>query len=50
MKRVPLKTQHPHRSPDSTSSAIRPLDDRRLREVRGGDGGITAQDDWEARI
>lgn len=36
------------------ASPIRPLDDRSLREVRGGgsltDGGITAMDDWEAPV
>jgi hypothetical protein len=29
------------------------LDDARLREIRGAtwtDGGITAMDDWEARV
>jgi len=29
---------------------VQSLDTRNLRDVRGGDGGITAGDDWEARI
>ena len=29
---------------------VQSLDPRNLRDVRGGDGGITAADDWEARI
>jgi hypothetical protein len=49
MKRAPNKTKQPLRNPDST---MRPLDNTRLRDVRGGtwnDGGITAEDDWEKR-
>jgi hypothetical protein len=29
---------------------ILPIQSLELRDVRGGDGGITASDDWEARI
>ena len=50
MKRIPLKTKQLLRSPDFAGSTIRPLDDSRLRDVCGGGGGITALDDWEARI
>ena len=42
MERIPSKTKHPFRSPDFTGSTIRLLEDGRLRDVRGGNGGITA--------
>jgi hypothetical protein len=40
------------KKPSKTDKRTRkqPVDDAKLREIRGGDGGITANDDWETPI
>jgi hypothetical protein len=47
----PMKRPAPKsKQPTKPTLPIQSLDTRNLRDVRGGDGGITAGDDWEARI
>ena len=53
-----MKRSAPDRKPSRPASPVRTLDDRRLREVRGGSSvikpeqmaQITASDDWLAPV